>query len=96
MIKEKQFKLILREPEHGDKELARGSEKFIEQTRLDLSTTYNPDFLIIEELSEKDSEVDSIEKEMVEEMKLTGKDILVAAISLFASFIILKIYGKRK
>lgn len=84
MIKEKQFRLILREPGRGDKVLAEGSEEFVAKKRTELSFKHNPDFLKIEEVVEEESDEG-------------GKPGLLGVIvSLVLSVIILKIYGKRK
>lgn len=84
MIKEKQFRLILREPGRGDKVLAEGSEEFVAKKRTELSFKHNPDFLKIEEVMEEESDEG-------------GKPGLLGVIvSLVLSVIILKIYGKRK
>ena len=83
MIKEKQFRLILREPGRGDKVLAEGSEEFVAKKRTELSFEHNPDFLKIEEVVEESDED-------------TKPGLLGVIVSLVLSVIILKIYGKRK
>lgn len=83
MIKEKQFRLILREPGRGDKVLAEGSEEFVAKQRTKLSLEHNPDFLVIEEVKEDDSDLS--------EVGLPG-----VIISLVLSLIILGIYGKKR
>jgi hypothetical protein len=81
MIKEKQFRLILREPGRGDKVLAEGSESFVSKERTKLSFKYNPDFLVISEVAEDE----------VEELSTPG-----IIVSLALSLIILLIYGKKR
>ena len=81
MIKEKQFRLILREPGRGDKILAEGSESFVSKERTKLSFKYNPDFLVISEVAEDE----------VEELSTPG-----IIVSLALSLIILLIYGKKR
>ena len=80
MIKEKQFRLILREPGRGDKVLAEGSEKFVAKQRTELSFKYNSNFLVIEEATDEED--------------VEGTKGLV--ISLALSLIILLIYGKKR
>ncbi len=82
MIKEKQFRLILREPGRGDKVLVEGSEEFVSRHRTKLSLKYNPDFLVIEEVKEEDEDY---------EIGMPG-----IIISLVLSLIILGIYGKKR
>ena len=81
MIKEKQFKLILREPDHGDKELAEGSEEFVAKQRTEFSLKYNPDFLVIEEVDEDENS----------DLGIGG-----VIISLILTTLVLFIYGKKK
>lgn len=81
MIKEKQFRLILREPGRGDKVLAEGSESFVSKERTKLSFKYNPDFLVVSEVVEDE----------VEELSTPG-----IIVSLALSLIILLIYGKKR
>ena len=82
MIKEKQFRLILREPGRGDKVLVEGSEGFVSKKRTELSFEYNSDFLVIEEIKEEEEE--------------DKPGLLGVIVSLVLSVIILRIYGKRK
>ena len=85
MIKEKQFRLILREPGRGDKILAEGSEEFVAKQRTKLSLEHNPDFLKIEEVKEEEDDSD------LSEVGMPG-----IIISLVLSLIILGIYGKKR
>ena len=84
MIKEKQFRLILREPGRGDKILAEGSEEFVAKQRTKLSLEHNPDFLKIEEVKEEDDS----------DLSEVGMPGII--ISLVLSLIILGIYGKKR
>jgi len=81
MIKEKQFRLILREPGRGDKVLAEGSEKFVAKQRTELSFKYNSNFLVIEEATDE------------EDVEVGTKGLVI---SLALSLIILLIYGKKR
>lgn len=87
MIEEKQFKLILREPGRGDKELAKGSESFVAELRLKESLSHNPDHLVIEEVKEE---------KKTEENDTPVGEIILTAVSIALSFIILRLYGKRQ
>ena len=82
MIKEKQFRLILREPGRGDKVLAEGSESFISKERTKLSFKYNPDFLVVSEITDEE-----------EELELSTPGLII---SLALSLIILLVYGKKR
>ena len=85
MIKEKQFRLILREPGRGDIILAEGSEGFVAKERTKESLKYNASFLVIEEV--KDSED--------EDFDLTS-NIKGVVVSLVLSLIVLAVYGKKR
>ena len=83
MIKEKQFRLILREPGRGDMILAEGSEKFVAAERTKQSVKYNSDHLVIEEVS--DEEEDDL-----------GINLRGVIVSLVLSLVVLAVYGKKR
>lgn len=82
MIKEKQFRLILREPGRGDMILAEGSEKFVAAERTKQSIKYNSDHLIIEEVGEEEDDL--------------GINLRGVIVSLVLSLVVLAVYGKKR
>lgn len=84
MIREKQFRLILREPGRKEEVLAIGSEEFIAKERTKESLSHNAAFLVIEEVKEGED---------VEEITSNIKGVVI---SLVVSLVILLVYGKKR
>ena len=82
MIKEKQFRLILREPGRGDMILAEGSERFVAAERTKQSVKYNSDHLVIEEVSDEEDDL--------------GINLKGVIVSLVLSLVVLAVYGKKR
>lgn len=78
--KEKQYILVLREPDQEPRIMARGSESFVAAERTKLSFEYSVDNLVIEE-EDNEAEVNGV---------------TLAVLSVLVSMIILRIYGKKR
>ena len=90
MIKEKQFNLILRKPGCPDEILAQGSQKFVENIRINkiLDSSIPAEHLIIEEAQVEDDLEDS-------EINL-GALLISLGLTILGALIFKSAYGKKK
>lgn len=100
MIKEKQFRLILRKPGKPDEVLAEGGEGFIGDLKIKKSFDINPDFLVMEEIKSDSAVTGKDIAEVLENLPEETKELplgtaLVVVAASILTFIILKKYGRK-